>query len=83
MEPGWREHIDTATLDISDCRRCALGQLYGHYWDGLNEIGHDRELRYEDWHAPDLGFHGKPAEHESLRREWLHIIARGDDEHAG
>jgi hypothetical protein len=37
--PGWREKIDVFKLDLNDGQMCVLGQVYGSYDDGLNELG--------------------------------------------
>ena len=37
--PNWREHIDKDQLDMSSCRHCVLGQLYGDFADGLRDLG--------------------------------------------
>jgi hypothetical protein len=38
-DPELAELLDPATLDISDPRSCALGQLYGTFDDGLDALG--------------------------------------------
>src|SRR3990167_11322084 len=38
VEPGWHKKIDLTKLQLSDIRQCMLGQLHGHYEDGLNEL---------------------------------------------
>lgn len=35
---GWYKDIDLATLDMSKASRCVLGQLYGHYFYGIEGI---------------------------------------------
>ena len=35
---GWREQIECDTLDLSDCKQCILGQLYGDYEPGLYKL---------------------------------------------
>lgn len=36
--PDWRKKIDPEILDLNECTLCILGQLYGHYIDGVNEL---------------------------------------------
>jgi hypothetical protein len=36
--PRWFLEIDEVTLDMSSCEDCVLGQLKGHYIDGLREV---------------------------------------------
>jgi hypothetical protein len=33
--PGWHQRIDLEKLDISSPFRCVLGQVFGHYIEGL------------------------------------------------
>lgn len=35
----WYEKIDTDKLDIQSSRNCILGQLYGEFFDGRNDLG--------------------------------------------
>lgn len=37
--PDWPCHIDLETLNITDYKVCVLGQLYGGYAAGCDEIG--------------------------------------------
>jgi hypothetical protein len=32
--PGWYDRINIPDLDLGECRKCILGQLYGHFDDG-------------------------------------------------
>ena len=34
--PGWRDHIDPATLELADGCHCILGQLFGDYGKGID-----------------------------------------------
>ena len=45
--PGWRDKIDLATLDLVNCKRCVIGQIFGEYVKGVNVILGEagRELR--------------------------------------
>ncbi len=36
--PGWRERIELRDLDMTDCQLCVLGQIFGDYMDGLDEV---------------------------------------------
>lgn len=38
FRPGWRERIALTSLDISSVVECALGQEYGDYSTGLDEL---------------------------------------------
>lgn len=46
----WRERIDLDKLDIGNECTCVLGQLYGHYGDGVEA------LKLEDANKFRLGF---------------------------
>lgn len=36
--PGWRDKIDWDKLDMSNCFRCILGQLFGEYAEGVDYL---------------------------------------------
>lgn len=38
-EPGWARRVRVAELDMIECDRCVLGQLYGNFWSRLRETG--------------------------------------------
>lgn len=37
--PGWENDIDLGKLDLFSCSDCVLGQLYGDYAFGLEQVG--------------------------------------------
>lgn len=37
--PGWWQSIDLDRLDISDCDRCVLGQVFGGFLVGVQKCG--------------------------------------------
>ena len=37
--PEWCKAIDTSTLDMAHAQRCILGQRFGDYFAGLEELG--------------------------------------------
>lgn len=39
--PDWRDQVDVAELDMVEYRQCVLGQVYGSYHDGLDELDLD------------------------------------------
>lgn len=47
-EPGWRKRIDLNTLDVANCAKCVLGQLYGEYGTGVHKLFPElgREFNY-------------------------------------
>jgi hypothetical protein len=55
---GWREHIDVNTLDMTDSRRCVLGQL-APAWMGDESAGYGdviESLGWSEWTAHEHGF---------------------------
>lgn len=38
VRPNWRRWISWEFLNQRFCRECALGQLYGGYWTGLERV---------------------------------------------
>jgi hypothetical protein len=41
--PGWRERIKLGELALQDCRRCVLGQVYGHFERGCLALDLDED----------------------------------------
>ena len=70
--PGWDERIDLDTLKIEHCTRCVLGQLFGDFGDGLDQLDlyHDKDVR--------LGFAREPGEsifvYRDLTAAWTAAI---------
>lgn len=68
----WPNKIDLETLDLANPGTCVLGQLYGQYATGLNELFHGLPSQ-----AFELGFnsaHAYPKEYSSLDRAWTKHI---------
>jgi hypothetical protein len=71
--PGWAERINLATLALSDCERCIVGQLYAAatqdedddaYTVGLTDLGiNDDEVTYgfDGINYPELTAEWKPT----------------------
>lgn len=36
--PDWPGRISLEALDLEDCEMCVLGQLYGNFWDGFDQL---------------------------------------------
>ncbi len=60
-KPGWAERIDLSTLRMESCRFCILGQLYGDYVTGCNELDPD-EYEQPSWDPVEYGFDAGPRE---------------------
>lgn len=68
--PGWRENIDTATLDLDSLRDCILGQLFGHYCDGLAMLGNPQP--HETGFSPEEEVNGGRVD---LETAWARELA--------
>jgi len=66
--PGWYKHINLQRLDILNCDRCILGQLYGNYSYGKQEIG--LGIMSSGWY----GFHPDPFRVEETKRLWAQAV---------
>lgn len=42
-KPNWFRYIDVPSLSLSHCARCALGQVFGEYTDGLVVLWPDHD----------------------------------------
>lgn len=50
LDPKWFQHIDLKTLDLGSVSRCMLGQRYGDYSEGLDQITdalNEARIRFE------------------------------------
>lgn len=67
--PSWERSINLDDLDITDCEQCVLGQLYGDY-----EVGR-QDLDMDATEAADRGFVGiEMDEDEALNVMWRERI---------
>lgn len=83
--PGWRSRVDVETLDIIDCHRCVLGQIFeraargGFYPDGYTFV--TRGLRAgegEDWaiaHGFTLSRFADDEDWDALQDAWIAELA--------
>lgn len=39
--PDWRKYVELAALDMNEPAQCILGQVYGNYYDGRDELALD------------------------------------------
>ena len=65
---GWEKYLDLETLDLGDCTFCVLGQLYGSYDTGKEELGLNT--------GSEHGFDSHRGEFTSLTRAWRRIVAK-------
>jgi hypothetical protein len=77
--PGWEERVDLNTLDIQHLEHCVLGQLFGDYVIGVEELGLKEEGdRLDEVSVHSLGFQasgdeGQPT-YADLTEAWKAII---------
>lgn len=71
-QPGWSDRIEREHLRMSNTDDCVLGQLYGDYYDGVDELeisGQEYEYGF-DLKRYDVG------EWEDLRNTWLTLMPK-------
>lgn len=79
VEPYWFKLVEVA-LDLSDCKRCVLGQVFGDYDDGLDLLNISNDLLPAWRWAADHGFE-RPLDvpfgpaYRTLDDLWLEAIA--------
>ena len=39
VNPNWKKKIKLGRLDLSNSRTCVIGEVYGSYYDGMEEVG--------------------------------------------
>jgi hypothetical protein len=66
-EPNWRELICVDSLDLSTTDCCVLGQVYGRYGYGIDEL--DISGRGEE-----LGFYADFRDYEPLQQAWEELL---------
>ncbi len=74
--PGWYNEIDLQRLNLSDPRNCPVGQLYGSFSEGLDE------LEIEDYASIyGLAMEDDTYSWKELDEEWEKVIKdrRGDN----
>lgn len=80
-EPGWKDKIDLAKLDLADGCLCVLGQVYGMFEDGEIALGIDQsQAARRGFVAPAaLTIQYVPerwrAEYEFLDKAWREVLA--------
>lgn len=71
--PEWFSQVDVNRLNLGSCYDCVLGQLFGSYAKGLNELGIPESGRFEYGFSMD-GFHPK-EDWLALTNLWREQIA--------
>jgi hypothetical protein len=76
MKPGWDARVDLAELDLSSCRQCVVGQLFGEefgrwpYETGLRALG------IPFFGEDEYGFEKEATgeEYAALTAEWRRVV---------
>lgn len=68
--PGWRDRINLDDLDMGSITKCVLGQLFGQYVDGLNELFGDRYTFFDGAHYGFTTIAGSFASFGALTERW-------------
>lgn len=72
MKPGWTNRVDERTLDMTSPERCVLGQVFGSYSYGLEQLGLRNRIAY-GFDLNDLDFIF-PFAWTRLRQAWKREI---------
>lgn len=85
-QPGWDHRVDPDTLDAEDVGRCVLGQLFGGYEQGLDELAacrcddvatyHRDPVAWAAVHGFDLDVTEPRAAFRELTSAWRAELAR-------
>src|SRR5690606_23228961 len=70
--PEWFKKIDLDILDMNSVDHCILGQVYGGYEKGKQEIGIDNGIYYG--FAPEYAY--RDPQKCSLTQEWKEAILK-------
>jgi hypothetical protein len=51
--PYWAELVSVTSLDMTNTGKCVLGQVYGHYAEGLRDLFGDaaQDMELSDYHG--------------------------------
>lgn len=76
--PTWRADILLDKLDMHECDRCVLGQLFGTFDDGVDSLGLDpAEVVDHGFDVDDDRYPPRLAPgYKLLREEWRRAIER-------
>lgn len=72
--PGWAEKVDPEKLEMMSKCHCVLGQLYGYYLTGLNELGVERVVEDPYMLGFTLPFDSWDAQWDWLEKLWVEEI---------
>lgn len=73
-QPDWRDEINLSTLDMGSNCYCVLGQLYGSYSAGADDLAIDLDSEDYGFELP-LSNDSRPATgYDILTKEWKEAI---------
>jgi hypothetical protein len=72
--PDWPSKLSVTVLDIEDCQRCVLGQLFGSFQEAP-EVATWSSIHLEGDYVGDVrGFNGSDYHMPLLTEEWRRVI---------
>jgi hypothetical protein len=68
--PGWFRHVSLKTLDMRSIDKCIVGQVYGDWGRGMDELDHTFDN--SDWRKlqADYGFDLPEEDYEDACFDW-------------
>lgn len=69
-QPDWWKHIDLEELDMSGCYSCILGQLYGSYSVGREDLG----IPCNEGDLYGFDSYGENQDFATLEHMWRELI---------
>lgn len=73
--PEWRARVVLDTLDIADWRWCVLGQVFGTYSIGVEELFGDHPDWVDEAIAHGFLHHWENEDPDELTSEWRALLA--------
>lgn len=74
--PGWEDEINCARLDLRSASQCVLGQVYGSFDDGLDQlvglVGEDEQIDWSIRHG--FSILGYSESWERLDEAWHQVL---------
>lgn len=77
--PDWRSKVETETLAILSLDQCVIGQVFGGWKVGVDQLGLTREM--QESHGFELTpqeYYAEPVQvDDDLEHEWIKAINAG------
>lgn len=84
QSPGWWKHVDVACLDMNNCVRCVLGQVFGSFLRGEDmlridpqQYGFDVDMPYKLACSQSENLH-----YYVLTRLWTYVVRTRQEQEA-